>query len=145
MSWNCPNCNFILEDSQIGCIVCNYRRAARLVLSSDVGCSWKTILSAEVNRRVYKRLYPDEEHQYIPREIGEYPFSVIKKDSNEWVLKVNENSPVTSTLNGNVCHDEMEYPLNEGDCICVASRSNSAIQVAPLKVSFALVEDNLRD
>lgn len=141
MSWICPNCNFVMGDDSYCCSACNYRVDSRLVLTSATGNAWRTILGTEVTRRTYKRLYPNEEHQYIPRNEDEHPFSVEKKDDNAWVLKPNGNSPVGVALNGNVCDDDAEYALNDGDSITIASRNDSSKQIAPLKVSFAMIDD----
>ena len=78
MGWHCPKCNFMVEDGAFQCMACGYHQETRLILTSGVGNKWRTLISAEITRRTYKRLYPDTEHQYIPRNEGEHPFSVIK-------------------------------------------------------------------
>ncbi|SHN01835.1 hypothetical protein [Fibrobacter sp. UWB7] len=138
MGWHCPKCNFMVEDGAFQCMACGYHQETRLILTSGVGNKWRTLISAEITRRTYKRLYPDTEHQYIPRNEGEHPFSVIKDAENNWFLQVNGKSPVAVTLNGNLCDPAREYLLNNGDSISIASRSDSSRQVAPLTVSFIL-------
>lgn len=138
MSWICPKCNFTVGDGSFRCNACNYQLETRLVLTSSAGNSWRTLISDEVTRRTYKRLYPGEEHQYIPRNEGENPFSVVKDAANRWFLKYNGNSPVAVVLNGNVCEAGNEYPLNEGDSISIASRSDTSRQIAPITVSLVL-------
>lgn len=141
MSWTCPNCNFVVEGDSVRCAACNYQLEMRLVLSSNVGNNWRTFITADVTRRTYKRLYPDVEHQYVPRNEGEHPYSVEKNVNNEWMLKPNGQSPVGVAINGTPCEDGYEYPLNEGDVISIASQSDNSRQVAPLKVSFSRFEN----
>lgn len=138
MSWICPKCNFTVADGLFRCAACNYQLETRLVLTSGEGNSWRTLISDDVTRRTYKRLYPGVEHQYIPRNEGEHPFSVVKDATNKWFLKYNGNSPVAVALNGNICEAGNEYPLNEGDSISIASRSDSSRQIAPITVSLVL-------
>lgn len=138
MSWSCPKCNFMMDDAACRCVACSYQLETRIVLTSSIGNSWRTLISAELTRRAYKRLYPEVEHQYIPRNEGEHPFSVIKSEDNRWFLKPNVNSPVAVTLNGSLCDGDKEYSLNENDSISIASRNDPSKQVAPLTVSFVL-------
>ena len=138
MSWKCPKCNFLMDDAECRCKACSYQLETRLILTSSVGNTWRTLITAEITRRTYKRLYPETEHQYVPRNEGEHPFSVIKSEDNLWFLKPNANSPVAVALNGTVCGDDNEYSLNENDSISIASRKDPSKQVAPLTVSFVL-------
>lgn len=144
MSWKCPDCGIAsLEDNSMKCEVCGYTRTSHLVLTSNGNQTWKTLIEAEVTRRTYKRLYPGEEHQYVPRNEGEYPF-IVKRDSNNlWILKTNQNCAIGVTINGVFCSSSTEFPLNDGDTICLASRSDTTRQIAPLKVSFVVVEENV--
>ena len=136
MSWKCPKCSFELGDEACQCVACGYRIKTRLVLTSNIGKNWITTVSTEVTRRSYRHIYPDVEHQYIPRNDGENPYSVILDANNCWFLKANGNSPVAVMLNGSLCESGSEYQLNNGDSIAIASRNDSSKQVAPVKVSF---------
>ena len=140
MSWQCPNCTFVLEDTMLQCNACGYQRKTKLVLTSQEGLTWKTFIDADITRKTYKRLYSGIEHQYIPKNEGEHPFSVIKDENNLWFLDSNPDSPVGVALNGEVCDDEMSYQLKEHDTISIVSRSNPSKHVALLEVSFLLAE-----
>lgn len=142
MTWKCPNCGFELDDSLISCHACGYTKACRLVLTSNEGVTWRTVIEAEVTRRTYRRLYPGTEHQYVPRAEGCHPFEVSKKENNVWVLRGNASSPVGVALNDLLCNDNAEYYLNEGDIISITSRANPTARVAPLKVSFVPLDNS---
>lgn len=141
MSWKCDKCPYTGgDDSELECPMCGYFRRTKLVLTSSGGVNWETRIDEAVTRRTYRRLYPGEEHQYVPRNDCEYPFSVIKSERREWLLVANGASPVGTTLDGKVCTADMQYPLKAGNEICICSRANPARQIAPLKVSFVLLD-----
>ena len=142
MSWRCldPECQFENEDSTVVCACCGRARRVRLVLTSSAGGTWWTMLMVEVTRSVYRHLFPGVEHQYVPRNEGEHPFSVMRANTGEWQLVANASSPICTVLNGQACTGGQGYALRAGDVITIAPPTNVAKLFAPVTVSLVPVE-----
>ena len=142
MSWICPTCQYVNADSDVRCACDGHVRRSRLELSVPEGGDgvWRTTISADVTRRAYRRLYPGTEHQYVPRNDGEHPFSVVRTASTPWTLVANGASPIRTVLDGVPCNPGQEYPLKTGDVIAIAPAGNPSRQYAPLKVELVPME-----
>lgn len=141
MSWKCKQCDHENEDSAVRCPACGCVRLARLVLTSDSGASWRTLIDAEITRRTYRHLYPGVEHQYIPRDEGGHPFSVCRNGANEWFIHANAMCRIGVSVNGQLCEDESMSELHNGDVICITPRGTTTHNIAPLKVSFVPIDN----
>lgn len=136
MTWICQQCNNShLDDESVVCDICgSYRRSQLHLRSSEA--DWHTRTDCIVSRAVYRKLYPGVEHQYIPHNEENYPFSLCR-DNNVWTLLVNIASTLAVKLNSEVCEIETAYPLRNGDVITLASKANPAKEVAPLTIFLA--------
>ena len=134
MSWICVNCQMQSEDdSLISCEACGFFRRTEIHLQSEPGNDWHTRIDCDVTRSVYRRLYPGIEHQYVPRNEGEHPYSLCKT-TNGWVLRINPSSKLAVKYNDDLCTEDQEYQLSAGDVILLASKEDPSRQVAPLTV-----------
>lgn len=138
MSWKCeePECQFENEDGCVVCACCGRARRSRLALTAPSGQAWRTMIDADITRPVYRRLYPGVEHQYVPRNEGEHPYSVLKTSTGEWQLRANPASPIRTVLNAVACESGRGYGLTTGDVIAIASPANTTKTYAPLTVSL---------
>ena len=142
MSLKCQvvECQFENEDGSVVCACCGRARRSRLALTSPSGASWRTMIDVDVTRAVYRRLYPGVEHQYVPRNEGGHPFSIVKANTGEWQLFVNPSSPIRTVLNSEVCDGGCRYGLKDGDSISIAPSASAAKTYALLTVSLIPVE-----
>ena len=142
MSWKCKEseCQFENDDSSVICACCGRARRVRLVLTAPSGTSWHTRIDVDVTRAVYRRLYPGVEHQYVPRNEGGHPYSIIKANTGEWQLQANPSSPIRTVLNSVACEGGRRYCLANGDCIAIAPSADAAKTYAPLTVSLLPIE-----
>ena len=139
MSWKCPECSVECDnDTSISCQACGYVRTSVLSLISCSGNEWRTRTSTDVNRRIFKRLYPGKEHQYVSHEEGRFPFR-IERNPDGWCLISNPNSPVAIALNELLCEDGEIYSLSSDDTIYLTSRIDTNRKVAPLKVKLNIL------
>lgn len=142
MSWKCqvPECQFENDDNSVVCACCGRARRSRFVLTTPSGTSWRTMIDADITRAVYRRLYPGVEHQYVPRNDGEHPYSIVRANTGEWQLLANPSSPISTVLNSETCVVGQRYGLKNGDCISIAASKNATKTYAPLVVSLLPVE-----
>ena len=140
MSWKCPECQFENDDNNVVCECCGRVRRSRLELTSQSGTSWRTMIDVDVTRAVYRRLYPGVEHQYVPRNEGGHPFSIVKANTGEWQLQANPSSPIRTVLNATACEGGRCYGLKNGDCIAIAPPSDVTRTFAPLTVSLLSID-----
>ena len=143
MSWKChvPECQFENDDdNSVVCACCGRARRSRLVLTAPSGASWRTMIDADVTRAVYRRLYPGVAHQYVPRNEGGHPYSIVRANTGEWQLLANPSSPISTVLNSGTCEGGRRYGLKNGDSISIAPSANAAKTYAPLTVSLLPVE-----
>lgn len=142
MSWKCKvsECQFENDDSSVVCACCGRARRSRLVLTTPSGGSWRTMIDVDVTRAVYRRLYPGVEHQYVPRNEGGHPYSIVRANTGEWQLQANPSSPVRTVLNSAACEGGRRYGLANGDCIAIAPPSDAARTFAPLTVSILPID-----
>ena len=142
MSWKCqePECQFENDDNSVVCACCGRARRSRLVLTAPSGASWRTMIDVDVTRAVYRRLYPGVEHQYVPRNEGGHPYSIVRANTGEWQLLANPSSPIHTVLNSGTCEGGRRYGLKNGDSISIAPSANVTKTFAPLTVSLLPVE-----
>ncbi len=142
MSWKCQvsECQFENDDNSVVCACCGRARRSRLVLTAPSGASWRTMIDVDVTRAVYRRLYPGVEHQYVPRNEGGHPYSIVRANTGEWQLLANPSSPISTVLNSGTCEGWRRYGLKNGDSISIAPSANAAKTYAPLTVSLIPVE-----
>ena len=142
MSWKCQvsECQFENDDNSVFCACCGRARRSRLVLTTPSGASWRTMIDVDVTRAVYRRLYPGVEHQYVPRNEGGHPYSIVRANTGEWQLLANPSSPISTVLNSGTCEGGRRYGLKDGDIISIAPSANAAKTYAPLTVSRLPVE-----
>ena len=142
MSWKCqePECQFENDDNSVVCACCGRARRSRLVLTAPSGASWRTMIDVDVTRAVYRRLYPGVEHQYVPRNEGGHPYSIVRANTGEWQLLANPSSPISTVLNSGTCEGGRRYGLKNGDSISIAPSANAAKTYVPLTVSLLPVE-----
>lgn len=142
MSWKCPEpeCQFENDDGSVVCACCGRARRSRLVLTASTDVSWRTMIDADVTRSVYRRLYPGVEHQYVPRNEGGHPFSVMRANTGEWQLRANPASPIRTVLNATACEGGRCYSLKSGDVVAIAPATDTTKAKAPLTVSLLPID-----